>query len=218
MLCISQSHFILYPKMSEVNAVGTILVRLGFTEDATIYMIIHAGLDSLAEVGYLDDDDVENLVKRVNESPWWVHHSWNWNIYASTTTTMGFMVYIWAESNLKLCVFYLRHCTRTTRTPTVTLIDLNLVRGFRDQRKWENNFKKTKVEPVINYNDWPRTDLSIKVFLTAYYKFDQLFRNKMGMVGNERVLNINGMKASKKSSPGFVLQICMSVEYTQCHP
>jgi hypothetical protein len=53
--------------LCEVNAFGRMLVRLGFTEDAAKYMVRQAGLDSLPEVGYLDDDDdVEHLCKRVN--------------------------------------------------------------------------------------------------------------------------------------------------------
>jgi hypothetical protein len=52
-----------------------------------------------------------------------------------------------------------------TRTPTIALIDLELVRGFHDQRKWEESFKKTVVEPVINGKDWPTMLDNIRQFM-----------------------------------------------------
>jgi hypothetical protein len=63
---------------------------------------------------------------------------------------------------------------RVTRT-TVAPIDLELVPWFRDQRKWEENFKmkweedykKAAVEPVINAKDWPRTIDKIREFLAS---------------------------------------------------
>jgi hypothetical protein len=86
---------------------------------------------------------------------------------AVTTANMGFTVSIRDDSNLHLCMFYLRHCTRTPHTPNVALLDLDRVRGFHDQRKWEENFKKTTVEPVINDKDWPRALENIREFLVS---------------------------------------------------
>jgi hypothetical protein len=64
-------------------------------------------MDSLKDLAFLDDGDVENLGKCANR-------------HDGTTTTgtgassvvyanMGFIVSIRAEANLKLCVFYLNH-------------------------------------------------------------------------------------------------------------
>jgi hypothetical protein len=151
--------------MSEVNAFGTMLVRFGFTQDAARYMVSQAGLDCLAEVGYLDDDDAENLANRVTHSDG--SNTVGTGMDAVTTANMGFTVSIRDDSNLHLCMFYLRHCTRTPHTPNVALLDLDRVRGFHDQRKWEENFKKTTVEPVINDKDWPRALENIREFLVS---------------------------------------------------
>jgi hypothetical protein len=40
--------------------------------------------------------------------------------------------------------------------PTDGGITLDMVRGFKDQQKLEDDFNKTEVEPVINDKDWPR--------------------------------------------------------------
>jgi hypothetical protein len=131
------------------------LVRLGFTESASRYMVRRAGLDSLKEVAYLDDDDAESLIKH-GDRPDGSTTVGN-GAEAVTTSNMGCTVSIRAEENLKRCVFYLKHCIRVTRTPKVALIDMDLVCGFHDQMKWEESFKKTEVEPVSNDKDWPRT-------------------------------------------------------------
>jgi hypothetical protein len=44
---------------------------------------------------------------------------------------------------------------RVTHSPTINMINLELVRGFSDQIKWENNLKKAVVEPMVNDKDWP---------------------------------------------------------------
>jgi hypothetical protein len=119
-----------------------------------------AGVSSL--YAYLDgDDDVENLIKCLSRP--------------GRTTTIGtgntvvaspHDVSIRDESNLKLSVFYLKHQERVYCKPTVGLIDLALVHGFRDQQKWEENFNKTAVEPVFNDNS-EETSVKHTVFLMS---------------------------------------------------
>jgi hypothetical protein len=81
---------------------------------------------------------------------------------AVINVNMGLTVYIQAEANLKLCVFYFRHCMMVTHTPTLVLIDLDLVRGFCDQMKWEENFNNNAAGPVINDKDCSKTLESIR--------------------------------------------------------
>jgi hypothetical protein len=114
------------------------LDRLGFTDNAAKYMPRHAGMDSLNEVSFLDDGDVDTLIKRV-------HHPGGTTTVGTgsesvTTPNMGFAVSIRAAANLKICVFYFNYQTRVIHTPTVSLIDLDLIRGFHDQMKWEDSY------------------------------------------------------------------------------
>jgi hypothetical protein len=51
----------------------------------------------------------------------------------------------------------------------VTNIDLELVGGYRDQHRYEANFKKNMVEPVINENDYSHTLENIKEYLASQY-------------------------------------------------
>jgi hypothetical protein len=141
------------------------LTRIGCTAGVAEYMARSAGMDYLKEIAFLDDSDVDNLDKHVN-------------CPGGTTTTgtgadvvvthnIGFTLSIRTEASLKLCVFYLEHQMRVTHTPNVSRIDLELVSGSRDQRKWEENFKKTKAEPVINCKEWHMKMDNIREFLAS---------------------------------------------------
>jgi hypothetical protein len=128
---------------------------LGFTEDAAKYLTSNGGLRSLDEVTYLDgDDDMENLINHVNHGGTITATT---GAAAVTSPQDGHDVTIKAESNLKHCVFYLKHQKILSRKPTVGLIDHDLVHSFHHQQKWEDNFNKTAVEPVISDKDWPWT-------------------------------------------------------------
>jgi hypothetical protein len=143
----------------------TMLLMLGFTEDTAKYLTRNAGLHSLDKVAYLDgDDDVENLTKRVS-CPF---RTTNIGTGSTEVTTphAGCDVSIRADSNLKLGVFCVKRQERVSRKPTVGIIDLALVRSCRDQQKWEENFKKTMVEPVLNGKDWPQTLDNIHEYAT----------------------------------------------------
>jgi hypothetical protein len=143
-------------------------VRLGFTEDAAKYFTRDADLSSLDEVAYLDgDDDVDNLIKRLNH-PGGTTTSGN-GIISVTSPNSGYGVSIRSESNLNMCVFYLNHQEIVYHHPTVDLINLSLVRGFRDQQKWKDNFKKTVVEPMINDKDWSRTLENIQEYMVSIF-------------------------------------------------
>jgi hypothetical protein len=51
---------------------------------------------------------------------------------------------------------------RVQRKPVVTIIELVLVRSYRDQQRHEVSFKKTAEELVINDKDWKWTLETIK--------------------------------------------------------
>jgi hypothetical protein len=122
--------------MSEVTDVYTMLVRLGFIMESTHYLTGDADIGSLEEIAYLDGKgDVEIITKRLNHPG----GSTNFGTGANSVTTphSGYAVYIQADSDLKLCVFYLKHNARFNRVPTVGGITFETVFSFKDQQRWE---------------------------------------------------------------------------------
>jgi hypothetical protein len=67
-----------------------------------------------------------------------------------------------------MCLFP-KHMERVHRVPTAASIMLDVVRGYREQQRYEYSFKKNAVEPEINDKDWPRTMESIREYLAAQY-------------------------------------------------
>jgi hypothetical protein len=142
--------------MSSVNAIRTMLERLGFSEGAATYLTGTCGIDSLNEISYLDGiEDVDTTIKRFTNP--------GGNVTTGEGTTRvtsrdnGIPVSIGAVANLKLCVYCLKHMERVQRQPIPNAINLVLVRSYRNQQHHEVDFKKTAEEPEINDKDWPRT-------------------------------------------------------------
>jgi hypothetical protein len=154
--------------MIEVTDIATMLERIGFTREAAGYMTRACNVDSLDEVKSMDgEDDVENMIKQVNRPGGMFTVGSGADSLA--TPNVGLQVSLRAESNLKLCVYFLKHMERVQRVPTAASIMLEVVRGYREQQRYEEKFKKTAVEPEINDKYWPRTMESIREYLIAQY-------------------------------------------------
>jgi hypothetical protein len=111
-------------------------------------------MDSLDEVKWIDgEDDVENMIKRVNLPGG--THTVGTETEAVTTPNVGLKLSLRAEKNLKLCVYYLKHMERVQYVPMAASITLKVVRGYCEQQRYEEKFKKTAVEPEINDKDLP---------------------------------------------------------------
>jgi hypothetical protein len=154
--------------MRSVNAIRTMLERLGFSEAAATYLTGTCGIDSLDEIAYLDGiEDVDTTIKGVTNP--------GCNMITGEGNTMvtsrnnGIPVSIRAVSNLKMCVYYLKHMERVQRQPIPNAINLVLVRSYRDQQHHEVVFKKTSEESDINDKYWPRTLDNIKYYLASQY-------------------------------------------------
>jgi hypothetical protein len=95
-------------------------------------------LDSLDEVKWMDgEDDVGKIIKRVNRP--------------GGTFTFG----TGNDAVTTLCVYVLKHMEHAQQVPTAASITLEVVRGYREQQRYEDNFKKTAIEPDINDKNWP---------------------------------------------------------------
>jgi hypothetical protein len=142
--------------MSVTSSTKKMLDRMSFSDAAVSYLTRDRGIHSMKEIAYLDGgDDAENTIKGVT-SP-----GGTLTVGTGTTTVISrnnvIPVSIRDVASLKLCVYYLKHMERVQCKPVVTDIDLELVRSYRDQQRYEASFNKTEVEPVINDKDWPRT-------------------------------------------------------------
>jgi hypothetical protein len=69
----------------------------------------------------------------------------------------GHSMFIRADTYLKLAVFYLRHQARISIIVAPASVALTAVRYLRSTKEYEEHFKVTAEQPVINEKDWPRT-------------------------------------------------------------
>jgi hypothetical protein len=94
----------LYPTMSSVKAMSTMLERLGFSESAATYLTGTCGLDSVGEIAYLDaNEDVDAMIKGVTNPGGTVITGESTS--RVTSRSNGIPVSIRAVANLKLCVY-----------------------------------------------------------------------------------------------------------------
>jgi hypothetical protein len=103
-------------------------------------------VDSLGDIAYLDaNEDVDTMIKVVT-NPGGTFTTGE-GTSRVTSRNNGIPVSIRAVTNLKLCVYYLKHMERVQRQPVPNAINLVLVRSYRDQQRHEVGFKKTAEEP-----------------------------------------------------------------------
>jgi hypothetical protein len=139
------------------------LELLGYSQAAETYLTGTCGIYSLNEIAYLDGiDDVDTTIKGFTNPG--VNVMTGTRETAVTSRNNGIPVSIRAMSNLKLCVYYLKHMERVQRQPVANAINLVLVCIYRDQQHHEVGFKNTSKEPEINEKDWPRTLEKIKEY------------------------------------------------------
>jgi hypothetical protein len=114
--------------MSSVNAIKSILERLGFSEAAATYLIATCGIDSLGEIAYLDGSEyVDNMIKGVTNPGGTV--TTGECTSRVTSRNNGIPVSIRAVANLKRCVYHLKHMERVQRQPVPNATNLVLDRS-----------------------------------------------------------------------------------------
>jgi hypothetical protein len=115
------------------------------------------GINTLEEIVFLNDKDIDSLVKQLRRpggmisGPTIVGGAAQGNPGPLVANT-GHSVSIRAETNLKLAVFCLRHQSRISRIVSSASI------------AYEENFKVTAEQPIINEKDWPSTMEAIREF------------------------------------------------------
>jgi hypothetical protein len=90
------------------------------------------------EIAYLDGiNDVDTTIKGVTNPVGNVTTGTGTGSAAVTSRNNGIPVSIRSVSNLKLCVYYLKHMERVQRKTVANSINLTLVHSYRDQQRHE---------------------------------------------------------------------------------
>jgi hypothetical protein len=116
------------------------------------------GINTLEEVACLNDKYIDSLAKQLRRpggmiaGPVIVGGSAQGNP-GPLVANPGHYVSIRADTNLKLAVFYLCHQARISRIVAPTSVALTVVRSLRSTKEYEEHFKVTAEQPVINERD-----------------------------------------------------------------
>jgi hypothetical protein len=120
------------------------------------------GINTLAEVVFLNDKDIDSLVKQLRHPGWGVIAGPKFVLGAAQgnpgpmVANHGHSVSIRAETNLKLAVFYLRHQGRNSRIMSPASVALPVVQCLLSTKEYKEKFKVNAEQPIINEKDWPR--------------------------------------------------------------
>jgi hypothetical protein len=167
---LNQAFFILYGTLATSTTMREIFARQGFTPGAAASLDGNDhGINTLEEVVSLNDKDIDSLVKQLRRPGGMIARPMIIGEAAQGNPVLlvanpGHSVSIRAETNLKLAVFYLRHQAWTSIIVEPARVALTVVRSLRSTKEYEENFKVTAEQPVINEKDWPRKMEAIHEF------------------------------------------------------
>ena len=134
--------------------------RIGFTNGANDNIVDVQGIDSVRELGYLNDDDVINLCKTIRRPG---GHLPNPAFVAGgneppTIPYTGIMVSQRAETNMQLASYTVRHHNRISRATTVATMNPTSIRRLRELKiKEDSRESDPPVAPTIDAKNWPKT-------------------------------------------------------------
>jgi hypothetical protein len=130
--------------------------RICFTPGATSSLEgNNHGINTLEEAVFLNDKDIDSLVKQLRRPGGMIAGPAIVGVdgkgsHGPLFANPGHSVYIRAESNLKLAVFYHRHQARISRIMAPASVALKVVRSLCPTKEYEENFKVAVEQPVIN--------------------------------------------------------------------
>jgi hypothetical protein len=152
--------------MAALNAMRTMLQRIGFSAAASQVLVNEQGMDTLAEIQLLTDDEIKNLCKVVRRPGGTVPGP---NPGDAPVNNPGTPVNLRrAENHLKLLAFFLRHQERVSKETNVANVTLDAIRTVQELRDFESTYKAPDDPPSINSKDWPKTMESIHEYLRSY--------------------------------------------------
>ena len=134
--------------------------RIGFSSAVATLLTDEQGIDSLNEILYMKDANIENLCKVLRRPG---------GQNSSGSPDPGVKLSARAEENLKLVAFYCRHQERVSRQLNIASITLASIRKFIKQRDLERvSSTSVREPPTVNVKDWPRTMEGIEEYLQQF--------------------------------------------------
>ena len=153
--------------MAAVAAMRTALTRLGFTQDVAATITNVQGVNSIDELKFLNDKEVEGLCNNIRK-PGGMMPNPNAGVQGEPAMIRnpGQGVSARAENNLKLCCYFIRHRERISRSVTADQITLANVRALRDLRDAETDHVDHEPTPkLMDSKNWPKTIEGIVEYL-----------------------------------------------------
>jgi hypothetical protein len=142
------------------NQLRAMYGRLGFNNGADDNIVDVQGIDSVRELGYLNDEDVINLCKTIRcpgghlPNPAYVAGG----AMDPTIPYTGIMVSQRAETNMQLASYTVRHHGRISRTTIVPAMNPTSIRRLRELKiKEESRDRDPASAPTIDPKNWPKT-------------------------------------------------------------
>jgi hypothetical protein len=151
-------------------AIRALFVRCGFTVDAATHIVSDQGINTLEEIRFLTDPDVERVIKAVRRpggmiaAPVTVPPT-----LATAQINPGIPVSILAEGNLKLACYWLRLQEKMARTITPAQVVAGVFRLARGMRESDLLHTDPIKYPIIDDEDWSKTMDTIGEFLNAFH-------------------------------------------------
>ena len=152
--------------MAQVAALRQAYVRLGFSNAAAHSITDDQQIDTVIELGLLQDDDIETLCKVVRRPGGTIPNPVGDE--PQLVPDPGVPVSLRAETNLKLAAYWVRHQGRISRQPTAVNITLDNVRKLRELRDLEKEYEAPTDTPKIDDKDWTKTLEGLAEYLRAY--------------------------------------------------
>ena len=142
------------------NQLRAMYARIGFTNGADDNIVDAQGIDSVRELGYLNDEDVINLCKTIRRpgghlpNPAYVAGG----AMNPTIPYTGIMVSQRAETNMQLASYTVRHHNRISRATNVTAMNPTSIRRLRELKiKEDSRDGDPPTAPTIDPKNWPKT-------------------------------------------------------------
>ena len=153
--------------MAAVAAMRTALTHLGFTQDVAAMITNIQGVDSIDELKFLNDNEVEGLCNNIRK-PGGMMPNPDAGVQGEPAMICnpGQGVSARAKNNLKLCCYFICHCERISRSVTADQITLANVHALRDLRDAEIDHVDHEPMPkLMDWKNWPKTMEGIVEYL-----------------------------------------------------
>ena len=145
-------------------AIRSVYTRCGFSKAATAAIVNKQGIDTLEEIRFLKDSEIDSLCKVVRRPGGAIAGAGVGQVVANP----GIPVSLRAEKSLKLAVYWIRQQEKVTRDVTPADIVMDVFRSICEVRDTNRAYVAPTVFPVINDKDWPKTIETLTEFLDSF--------------------------------------------------